>query len=155
MDRSHARKLFLVMTHAWPNAPHVRNDGTTSVWLDMLDVLDLTAADEAVQRCISTCRTWPSLAEFRDVYADIMRRRRDEQPRALEAAVDIERTAAEVKALRRAMTENFRPVTARDLDAAGIPDWRIRLARARAASPHQYDSVWASIRADLRDRTGR
>lgn len=133
---------------------HVSDD-TAQLWVEAFGAVPDQLRAAAISELHATCRRWPTLADLHAVLARhreaAAERRDDEWRRELEdpgADPDVARAAI---AAARVLAEDRRTaIVEGDLDAAGIPDWRGRLARARAAGPpfDRFDREWEQLRAE-------
>ncbi len=125
-----------------------------ALWSETIAPLDFDTATAAVNLLVRTKTHSPSIAEFLEAY-------RASTPtkvtRAVEAPVDAagrDRVHAIVEAFKNRSTQ---PITEQMLDAAGVPNWRKRLAHARLEDEDRgthranYDLAWMHIKNELAD----
>jgi hypothetical protein len=148
---SHGDDALARLLVAFPNAD--LPDATLRLYRDRLDRLSAALALAVAEELIATCVFWPTVAELDQAagrLAEAAAERADKARRALAAPVDPNGRARVHVMLERFRGRDGRIITARELDAAGVPAWRDRLARARLAGPpyDAFEREWQTVRAE-------
>lgn len=157
MNRTEALDCYSWLLAAWPAARDQHDEPTVRLWVERLEQLDRTVATEALEQLSRTCRFVPSLADLDGQVRTIVQQRRHDRPvPQLDPPARTEIARRFLAAIRPLFDGPARtPIVARDLDAAGITDWRHRLhdalRRDSAEGTHRrhFDLAWTRIRDEL------
>ncbi len=153
MKRADARNLYQMMLAVWPAAKSQHGPDTANVWLEYLETVEADDAQSAATEQRVSSEWFPSIAAFQASVFEHRTVRLGCAPKELEA--DIDATGlSKVRALVAWLKQGHPVITAKELDAGGVPHWRARLADARESDDLlglrvNYDKAWSLVRQDL------
>lgn len=112
MTRQEASRLVAVLSAAYPNTKVGKE--TIGVYVKMLTELESGPCGDAVAECLRTCKWFPSIAEIRVHYADVVSLRKLnrlalDEPEVTEDQWQENRDRA--RALRKRLGRSLRSVT--------------------------------------------
>lgn len=159
MNRAEAHGLYRSMLAVWPSAKQSHEADTVKVWVDFLGELEPRDAESAATELRLSSEWFPSVAQFHTAATDarLTRAERSREPhRELEPGevVDPVGLRRVHEALERLRALPDAPILAKQLDAAGVKNWRARLDDAhrddveRGTHRKFWTMAWGQIKRE-------